>query len=548
MKFNTYLKSQIITNLILINLVKIFGYDFDYNNIADILPNMTTIKNNFKNIQNGKFKFWQTTDCLSILYEESPFAHYDGCYFQNPDAPYGLILFPLHKNEIQDKYFGFPILDSDNYSATWHMKKNEAIILLGVTPPTCRYFSFSNYLYSRHYPKDWKPEPGYNDQQFFLNCPDGDISDRCEIFASLDDSVNLDRGLNLNSKIFNSSFALILAQSQEATEYALQGLVEAGIDKSLISNYSFPASELNLGVNTNDDTFMTVMRTAFYINTTEASEYFDQKPFRVLRMELKNDDVTLYKRKELVDRNTKYDDATKANITLQQMKNVVKNVAVSIVKNMTGTKDYIELLDNWHIQVTETVSGAPDNGFECINKGRMCLADCRDTLYPFSAKIYRDAQICQMENITCNGVKNGKLTYNESDVILTVGVNHVLTGLSSYTSISIYDATYLWGVYTAGDTDLEDTVWNYIDIKDYDNDIFKNALPYIYVYEIRRDCQNIKNCIQVPSKPTTDVKAVIPINDPVVITERMYNNPITHVGPALENVILPITIHLKSRK
>lgn len=517
---------------------------FDYNYIADILPNTSIIESNFKNIQEGKFRFWQTTDCLNILYEDSPFTHYDGCYFQNPDAPYGLMLFPLHEGEIADKYYGFPIIDNDNYTGTWHMRKNEAIILLGITPPDCKYFSFSNYLYSRHFPEDWKPDPGYMDQQYFLNCPDGNKADRCEIFASLDDSINLDRGLNLDDKIFNTSFALILAQSQEATEYAIQGLIETGVDKNLISNYSFPASELNLGVETNDDTFMTVMRTAFYNNLSEADNYFSKKPFRVLRMELKNDDVTLYNRQKLVDRNINYDDATKANITLKQMKDVIKNVVVSVIKNVTGIKNLNNLFDSWYLQVTETISGAPDNGFECINKGRMCLADCRDTLYPFSTKIYRDAQICEKLNVSCYGVANGKLTEDESDVILTVGVNHALTGISSYSSMSIYDATYLWGVYTAGDTELEDTVWKYINKDDYNDHISQNALPYIYVYEIRRNCKDITNCIQVPSKPTTDVKAVIPLNDPVVITERMYNNPKTHVGPPPESIILPVTIHL----
>ena len=78
--------------------------------------------------------------------------------------------------------------------------------------------------------------------------------------------------------------------------------------------------------------------------------------------------------------------------------------------------------------------------------------------------------------------------------------------------------------------------------------IFVQVLPYIYVYETRRDCKDIINCIEVPSIPTSEVKAVIPLNDPIVFTERMYNNPITHVGPELEDVILPYTIHLRKKK
>ena len=529
---------KILDIILLSYFIKVRAFDFNY--IADILPNTTTVKNYFENIQDGKFRFWQTTDCLSILFEDSPFTHYDGCYFQNPDAPYGLMLFPLHEGEVADKYYGFPINDNDNFTGTWHMKENEAIVLIGTTPPECKYFSFSNYLYSRHFPEDWKPTLGFKEQQHYLNCPDGDEADRCEIFASLDDSINLDRGLNLNENKFNTSFALILAQSQEATNYALQGLLEAGVSEDLISNYSFPASELNLGVDTNADTFITVMRTAFYKDQNEANNYFKNVPFRVMRMELKNQDVTLYNRRELVNRKTKYNDASKAGVTLDQMRQVVINVIKSVIKNVTDSND-------WFVQVTQTVSGVPDNGFDCINKGRMCLADCRDTLYPFSTKIYRNSQICESKNITCHGVMDGKLTNDETDVIISVGINHALTEMSLYASMSIYDATYLWGVYTAGDTELNNTVWNYINIDEYHDKVSLKVLPYIYVYETRRDCKDIINCIEVPSIPTSEVKAVIPLNDPVVLTERMYNNPITHVGPELEDVILPYTIHLRKK-
>ena len=58
---------------------------------------------------------------------------------------------------------------------------------------------------------------------------------------------------------------------------------------------------------------------------------------------------------------------------------------------------------------------------------------------------------------------------------------------------------------------------------------------------------NITNCLQVPYIPNSENKAVIPISDPIVITERMYNNPITNVGPYLSDVILPIIVHLRKK-
>ena len=512
---------------------------FDYQHVAEVLPLVSEIEKNFLLIQEGKFRFWQTSDCLSILYESSPFSQYYGCYFQNPDAPYGLMLFPPHKDEIIDKYYGFPIQDG-NLTGTWHLKENEVIVLLGKTPPECRYFSFSNYLYSRYLPPDWFPETKH--RLIDLNCPPGNVSDRCEFFASLDDSLNLDRGLNLDpTHKFNSSFALILSNSIQGTNQAIKGLIQAGVPESLISNYSFPGQQLNLGIETQDDTFITVMRTAYYQNSSEAEQYFNTIPFRVFRMELIETEVDLYDRRILIDKKTNSNDASLANISLIQMKEALLKVIDQVITNVTYGKS-----SQWYLQVTQTISGVPDNGFECIQEGQVCLADCRDTIYPFSIHLYKTSDICQHLNHTCYGVMNGLLSEKNNDVILVVGVNHALTNMSSYSSMSIYDAIYLWGVQEVGDTLLADTVWNYLNMSQFDQ-VHQRSLPYLYVYEIRRNCSQISNCLQVPSKPSTDNKAVIGLQDPIVIAERMYNNPETHVGPNLDDVILPVVIHLKKK-
>ena len=46
---------------------------FDYIGISNKLLNSTIVLNNFTEIVEGNFRFWQTTDCLNILYENSPF-------------------------------------------------------------------------------------------------------------------------------------------------------------------------------------------------------------------------------------------------------------------------------------------------------------------------------------------------------------------------------------------------------------------------------------------------------------------------------------------
>jgi hypothetical protein len=283
------------------------------------------------------------------------------------------------------------------------------------------------------------------------------------------------------------------------------------------------------------------MRTAYYQNYSEAEEYFSTIPFRIFRMELIETEVDLYDRRTLVDKKTNFTDSSLANISLTQMKEALLRVIDQVITNITLGKS-----SQWYLQVTQTISGVPDNGFECIQEGQVCLADCRDTIYPFSIHLYKTSDICQYLNHTCYGVMNGLLSEQKDDVILVVGVNHALTNMSSYTSISIYDATYLWGVEEVGDTLLVNTVWNYLNVTQFDL-IHQQALPYLYVYEIRRNCSQISNCLPVPSKPSADNKAVIGLQDPIVIAERMYNNPETHVGPYLDDVILPIVIHLKKK-
>ena len=528
----------------LFGLLAIQAKAFNYNDVADQLPNALSISSQFTNIIEGYFRFWQTTDCLSILWEDSPFVTYDGCYFQNPDAPYGLMLFPPHEGEIIDKYYGFPISDANNFTGTWHLKDTDVIVLLGMTPPKCKYFSFSNYLYSRHLNPDWIPDPSLQSKD--LPCPNGTVADRCEIFASLDDAINLNRGLHLTDEVFNTSFALILSTTPDGIDAARQGLLETGVEFDVISNYSFPGTQLNLGINTTDDTFITIMRTAFYEDETDATSYFNDIPYRVLRMEFNKSSPTLFEPRPLINRITGRTDATVAGISMDEMQNSIFYMGAMVVQTIVGENESMSAED-WGLQATEMISGVPDNGFICIEQGRMCLADCRDTIYPFSSDIYRRAKICEQNDDKCYAMMDGILTENDDDILIVVGVNHAKTNISSYASMAIYDANYLWGVDAIGNDQMEDTVWNYAIPGEAPTSALQAALPYLYVYEIRRNCSSTyrKNCMEVPSTTTSEHKTFIPLKDPVVFTERMYNSPITHVGPDPSEAIMPMVLHLR---
>ena len=110
----------------------------------------------------------------------------------------------------------------------------------------------------------------------------------------------------------------------------------------------------------------------------------------------------------------------------------------------------------------------------------------------------------------------------------------------------VYDSKYLWGVYTIGNDDLENTVNSYLQPWVLQDQDIAQTLKFMYIYEIRRNCNDINNCITIPNTFNKNIP-FIPYDDVVIIAERMYNNPVTHVGPDKDSVILPIVLHFRKK-
>jgi len=558
--------------------------DFDYTQTLQMVTETEIVQDYFTNIQNGSFQFFLTTDCLTIIEEDSPFGISGTCWAQNPDAPYGLIALPQHIGEESDAYTGYPLSDDNGNSVTWHLRPNEAIVLVGVTPPKCRYFGFTNYLYSRYSSPDFEPDSSLSQGLAQISgraCLPGTENERCEYFASVSDTVNLDRGLNMpnDDSKFNTTFALILSPSLTATELATQALQQAQVPSDRISSFLFPGEDLFLGDNTTADTFTTILRTAFYDDDEDKLQFFNSTPFRVMRMELiANETNVLAEKVPYIARETDIQtDATPAKLSLEEMKDATVSLAALVLANMTSE----EGLEAWEVAVSNLVNGEQDTGDDCVAMGQRCLADCRDTLYPYSISIYNRNALCTdfddifcgrhkhhvghaalcsfghklqsgNESLFCTTIDRGILTNDEDDTIVVVGVNHHLANMSAYSSLAIYDQTYLWGVTGVGDTTLAGSANKYVSPNDLDvNPILKQALPYLYAYKIKRQCDPTEegvNCISIASSPTTDnYQLYIPLAHSIGFAERMYDNPVSHVGPSVNEIVMPIQVHIKKR-
>jgi len=110
---------------------------------------------------------------------------------------------------------------------------------------------------------------------------------------------------------------------------------------------------------------------------------------------------------------------------------------------------------------------------------------------------------------------------------------------------------YLWGVTGVGDTAQVGTADKYVsddDLKD-DSDLAA-ALPFLYAFEISRNCSESEDfgCITIPSAATADnFRLYIPLSHPIGFAERMYDNPISHVGPSATEIVMPVHLHIKRK-
>lgn len=105
------------------------------------------------------------------------------CYGNNPDSPYGLTMLPRGVGENTDfKLWGQP-LEIDGMSAAWRLQANEAVVIIGDSPPEMRYWGITNYLFSRYYEDSHGKNTTVNSVS---QCPAPPA--RCESFASMGDT------------------------------------------------------------------------------------------------------------------------------------------------------------------------------------------------------------------------------------------------------------------------------------------------------------------------------------------------------------------------
>jgi hypothetical protein len=389
---------------------------------------------------------------------------------------------------------------------TYLLRQDEALLVVGSTPPPMAYFSFQTFLFGRYNPATNSYDPATG----------GFFKPYEVLFAYLGDTVNSLTLQSTGSIPYNRPMALISTGNLKTQESIRSALRAAGYPDAIINTESLPPSLLRFGYH-NADQFLFLWRTAIAVGGDAAMNEYQQKvadpnlsPLRVFRVrpktELQSDPLPA---PVLRTRGTGH--------TEMDLYPTMEKLRQSILAYYDMGFKAEELDTSW----PDSPNFFPE-GYPAIQ---------RDVAYlgpgPLGSGGYgRDA----------NYRVSSWFGLGPNDFALVYGVDHAATGKATYSSAAVYlDKTLAAGVSDVTSADLAATPhtanW-YLP--------GEPGIDKFYVWKVARNCNQEPGCMEAKVLRPEHIAACQPGSGtwkiapdaPVRIGFRQYAEPATRIGPA----------------
>jgi hypothetical protein len=353
------------------------------------------------NISEGAVSFFFLKDCLKYNFKT--------CFALNADSPYGLFHLPPHPSETKYKgcisktgvcgdgcntqndtslnkgicYKGYPM--------QWRLEKYEIILILGLTPPQCTYWSITPYLMSSFKEKSGGEVANFSSfaQKKAVSCPKG--PGRCAKFASLYQPFNLMEFLKDDKTLeFSKPFATIISANKNMSEELSDFIFnEYGVRPYF---FKLPADILKMGVEDDSrDLFTLLMRIAYPSDQMAMEKYYSNAPISVYRLTPNLKNITsshiIYQGKDTYFKERK--NGFKEGYGLD--KNITYDTLISGLEELKQKIFETHSKNNPNIKsfyYTNFLRPYFTNGLDCIKQDTECNGDTPDTLYTISENIY----------------------------------------------------------------------------------------------------------------------------------------------------------------
>jgi hypothetical protein len=378
----------------------------------------------------------------------------------------------------QDSLFSAPLM--------YNVGFDEAVILIGKTPPKCKYFSYRSYLYNRYY--NFPPPP-----------------ERRKINASLGETTSLYRmrpDLPLDS-MFSRKFAIIMtADSIRALEVKATILsATTAIAPEDIHFDILPSADLfRCGKGKEADWTNILHRVSLFEDTVAQNDYLNNPPLEILQVSRALPvDTMLWSVHPFMPR--------ASGMTEFDLFHDMELLELGIYETYHQNYDIIWL------------SSTPFNleSYTAIQQGANAYGDNHDCLY----------------------VRTNDFLLGENDIALAYGVDHTQTGQAAYDNVNIYGSKYFdgFGGLTNDmmaksarqffpDTSVADKFYAYCFSR---HPIPGN--PYVFI---------------VPADPNGTLSG-INVDDSAFLCTRLYVNSVTKIGPDPLEVIIDRFVLLRPK-
>ncbi|WP_051328355.1 hypothetical protein [Desulfatirhabdium butyrativorans] len=435
---------------------------------------------------NGSRELWSTYQFISKA-EQNEFivltgsaTHFDpiGQYcagklpnalYSNNGAPYAAAMVPDSPRGEAPTLLG----------PEFRIAPDEAVVLMGLTPPEEKYYSYQIYLSHRQYPAEAGPK-------FLLN--------------SLGDTVNINTIHKMGSDPFNTPVVLIFTADKDIDAQIREALIGSGIPSSIINTLVIPSTILKLGLDENSDTFLIANRNALFADQNAGDAYVANPTLAVFRVTPKNP-ATL---NPFPTPTLRIRGSGQTEMDLMPSIEKLRQAIIDANSGFTPTE--------------YTTSPMAYEGYDYTQRGLPTLGDTRDALYMGAGYMPEFNSL-------------DKLQLGDDDFLIAYGVNHVATGKATYANINSYaseKAKLALGSAFSGD--FGGSSYPYLGSGD-------PAADLTYVYKISRHCQpNESFCLQMEA-PSQCSGFQLDSDTLLGIAFRLYMEPATSIGAAYSEIL-----------
>ena len=195
-----------------------------------------------------------------------PGSRYPNALYANYGAPYTAAAVdpsPRRTGDVLQDVLPQDVKDVAGELPIFRLAPDEAMVLVGTTPPPATYFSYQIYLATRRF-------------------AEGDLP--VLLLNSLGDTVNLQTINTIGPDPFQSPMVFIFTADSGVDARIRAALRGAGYPASIINTIVVPSATLKLGLEPGSDTFLVANRNALFEDKVAGDAYAENPTFKVLRL------------------------------------------------------------------------------------------------------------------------------------------------------------------------------------------------------------------------------------------------------------------------